>query len=150
MSTKLAKTTYFNFTVFLLLALMWSGSFINIKIVVDVFPPVFSTMMRVLVSTLALGLFFLATRKVVFTRSRQMMFVWFAGCLNQAVPFALLFYGEKFIAPALASIINSTVSLWALLLGVLLYRDATEVTPLNNRFNLRFYRHRDYFLTVNE
>jgi drug/metabolite transporter (DMT)-like permease len=124
------KITYFNFTIFLLLAFMWSGSFLNIKIVVDVFPPVFSAMMRVLVSAVTLGVFFLATRKVIFIRSPLMLSVWLAGFFTQAIPFALLFYGEKFIAPALASIINSTVSLWALVLGALLYRDVTQLTPL--------------------
>jgi drug/metabolite transporter (DMT)-like permease len=128
--TKQPKSAYFNFTVFLLLALMWSGSFLNIKVAVETFPPIFGAMLRVFISAACLGIFFLATRKAIFVRSNQKWAVWFAGFFTQAIPFALLFYGEQFLAPALASIINSTVSLWALLLGVFIYRDISQITPL--------------------
>jgi len=130
LNTKHYKRAYFHTVIFILLALIWSGSFINIKIAVDLLPPVFSAMMRVLVSALFLAMFYIIIRKNVFTFSRQTYWVWLTGLFTQALPFGLLFYGEKFIAPALASIINSTVALWALLLGVLIYRDVTSITPL--------------------
>ena len=123
------NTSTFNSILFLLLALFWSGSFINIKIVVGVLPPVFSAMIRVLISLICLGIFFVATRKIIFIRSFSVWRIWIAGIFSQSVPFALLFFGEKFIEPALASIINSTVSLWALLLGFFMYRDFAQFTP---------------------
>ena len=120
-----------HFVLFGLLALMWSGSFINIKVVVDVMPPVFCAMIRVLISLICLGIFFtLMGKPFSFRKSEGIWRIWLAGIFTQALPFGLLFYGEKFIAPALASIINSTVSLWALLLGACIYRDTTQWTPL--------------------
>ena len=128
-STPPGEFARFNLVVFCLLALMWSGSFINIKVVVDVMPPVFCAMVRVLVSMVGLAVIFSATRKTFLVVSKDSWRIWVAGFFAQALPFALLFYGEKFVAPALASIINSTVSLWALLLGACIFRDTTQWTP---------------------
>lgn len=123
-------TQRINYILFGLLALMWSGSFINIKVVVDALPPIFCSMIRVLVSLVFLSVIFLTMRKRSFTPTRHTWKIWLTGLFNQALPFALLFYGEKFVAPALASILNSTVSLWALLLGACLFRDMTNWTPI--------------------
>ena len=127
---KRQNVAFLHFTLFLILALAWSGSFINIKIVVNVLPPVFSAMIRVLISLICLSTFFIITKKVIYIRSFSLWRIWVAGIFSQFLPFALLFYGEKFIAPGLASVINSTVSLWALLLGALLYRDLAQISPL--------------------
>jgi len=115
-----------NILLFLLLALMWSGSFIFIKITVDAFPPVFSAAVRVFIAFITLTLLFISQRKKFLTPLQQCPKLWITGLFAQALPFAFLFYGEKFIAPALAAILNSTVSLWALLLGSLLFRDNTH------------------------
>lgn len=116
------------FSLFIILALLWSGSFINIKVVVDVLPPVFCAMMRVIFSLLSLGILFALMHKKVFKPKAEYQIVWLAGLFTQAIPFALLFYGEQFIAPALASIINSTVSIWSLVLGTLIFRDISQWT----------------------
>lgn len=120
-----------NYILYGLLALMWSGSFISIKILVDTMPPIFCAMIRVLISLICLTIIFtLMGKKFSFRKSEGVWRIWLAGIFTQALPFSLLFYGEKFIAPSLASIINSTVSLWALLLGAFLYRDMTQWTAL--------------------
>lgn len=120
---------YFNFGLFILLALLWSGSFINIKIVVTQFPPVFCALMRVAVSFVCLLVVFMSLRKNIFTLSKQYWRLWVGGLFTQGLPFALLFFGEKFVAPGLASIINSTVTIWSLLLGMLIFQDFTHTTP---------------------
>ena len=93
-------------------------------------PPVFSAMMRVFISLVCLAIFFAWRGKTFFLRSPKVWRLWVAGLFTQALPFAFLFFGEKFIAPALASILNSTVSLWALLLGTFLFRDFAQWTPM--------------------
>jgi len=127
---KLNDSARLNYMLYGLLALMWSGSFINIKVVVDVMPPIFCAMMRVLISIIGLAVVFTVTRKPFLGRSHGMWRVWIAGLASQAIPFALLFYGERFVAPALAGIINSTVSLWALLIGTVAFRDVSQWTPI--------------------
>lgn len=119
-----------NIIIFLCLALLWSGSFINIKVVVDKAPPVFCAMLRVLISVSFLSILFVCIRKKISFFPDKFWRIWFAGLINQAFPFALLFFGEKFIAPALASIINSTVTIWALLLGSILFKDFSQWTPI--------------------
>src|SRR5690348_13765600 len=121
---------WINFILFLVLALLWSGSFINIKVVVGELPPVFCAMMRVLISLVCLSLLFALMRKKVFSLPAKYWQLWLAGLFAQALPFLFLFYGEKFIAPAFASIINSTVSIWALILGTLIFRDFSQWTAV--------------------
>lgn len=118
-----------NFILFLILALIWSGSFINIKVVVDLFPPVFCALLRVFISLMGLSLLFILRRKNAFSIPQSFWKLWLAGLFAQALPFFFLFIGEKYIAPAFASIINSTVSIWALLLGTLFFRDFSQWTP---------------------
>jgi drug/metabolite transporter (DMT)-like permease len=69
-------------------------------------------------------------RKNIYVFSLKHWPLWIAGFFAQALPFALLFYGEQYVAPALASIINSTVSIWSLVLGTLIFRDMSQWTPL--------------------
>lgn len=117
-----------NILLFLILALLWSGSFINIKIVVENFPPVFSALIRVFIAFLCLTFLFTLQRKVILVSFRDGWRLWVTGLFTQAIPFALLFYGERTVSPALASILNSTVSIWALLLGTLFFRDFGQWT----------------------
>lgn len=126
----MSKTKWLHFCLFPLLALFWSGSFINIKIVVDALPPVFCAMVRVFVSLLCLIIIYRSMGKKIAVPTWNYWRVWLAGLFNQALPFAFLFFGEKFIAPGLASIINSTVSIWSLLLGALIFFDFSEWTPI--------------------
>lgn len=131
MNTKiLTKNNWMHLSIFILLAVFWSGSFINIKIVVDVLPPVFCALVRVLISLICLSLLYLSMRKKVFTYNFAYWRLWVAGLFTQGLPFALLFFGEKFIEPAFASIINSTVSIWSILLGTLIFRDFSQWTPI--------------------
>lgn len=125
-----AKFVSLDLLLFLLLALLWSASFINIKVVVDQFPPIFSAMMRVLVSIACLAVIYKLLGKRVWALPERYWILWGAGLLTQAIPFACLFYGERFIAPALAGIINSTVSIWALLIGAFMFKDFSQWTWL--------------------
>ena len=118
--------TLVDFSLFALLALLWSGSFINIKIVVDVCPPFFSAMVRVLIAFILLTLFFGLQKKIKPVSFTIACRLWIAGIFAQAIPFAFLFYGEKFVEPALASIINSTVTIWVLLLGTVFFRHVSQ------------------------
>jgi drug/metabolite transporter (DMT)-like permease len=117
-----------DFCFFGLLALLWSGSFLSIKITVDSCPAFFSAMTRVFVAFLSLSILFLIQKKKIFLSPRLAWRLWVAGIFSQAIPFAFLFYGEQFVEPALASIINSTVAIWALMLGVIFLRDFAQLT----------------------
>lgn len=127
---RIAKDEWIHFNLFILLAFLWSGSFINIKIVVDQLPPVFCAMIRVIVALICLCIIYTSLGKKIHAPNSNYWRIWLAGLFNQGLPFMLLFFGEKFIAPGLAAIINSTVSIWSLLLGTLIFFDFSQWTPV--------------------
>lgn len=116
-----------DFFLYGLLALLWSGSFLSIKVTVDACPEFFSAMLRVFIAFLALTVFFVIKNQKILASPKIAWRLWVAGIFSQAIPFAFLFYGEQFIRPGLASIINSTVSIWALMLGVIFLRDYAQL-----------------------
>ena len=114
---------------FLLLAFLWSGSYLSIKITVTEFPPIFAALVRVFISCLCLTLIFTALGKRITLPLKDARMVWCTGLVSQAIPFSLLFYAERYVTPSVAGIINSTVSFWSLLLGALIFRDLGQLTP---------------------
>jgi drug/metabolite transporter (DMT)-like permease len=102
-----------------LLAAFWGGSFVAIKFAVEVFPPLFSAMLRVGLALAVLAAYFRYEGRdlgVPFATRRKM---WLAGLFAQGLPFALLFWGERRVSPGLAGIINGTVPIWTFVLGLL-------------------------------
>lgn len=117
-----------NYLWFCLLGLFWSGSFLAIKITVLTLPPFFGGLLRVAIAQIAFSLLFIATRKILKTPFASLWRLWIIGIFLQGLPFALLFWGERFVAPALASILNSTVATWTLIFSILIFRDYSQAT----------------------
>lgn len=108
---------------FFALALFWSLSFLSIRISIHVFHPVFSTLLRIGIAFLTLTLIFVFT-KTPLKLPRQLIFLlWFQGIIGQALPFLFLFWGEQYITPGLASILNATVPLWVMIINGLILRE---------------------------
>jgi drug/metabolite transporter (DMT)-like permease len=108
-----------NLALFCLLACFWSGSFIGIKAVVTYWPPLFGAMVRVGIALLCLVSF-----KLLYQKSTAIAFnirwkIWTVGLFAQAIPFSFLFWGEHFISPGLAGILNATVSIWTFILSII-------------------------------
>lgn len=113
---------------FVLLATFWSFSFVFIKISVFSLPPILSACLRVLIAQITLSLLFLATRQKLALPFASAWRIWGIGIFMQGLPFLLLFWGECFVSPALASIINSTVAAWALIFSILIFRDYSQAS----------------------
>ena len=103
---------------FALLAALWGGSFVAIKFVVRDFPPLFGALLRVAVALAALAALFFWQRRNLRVPAALRHRMWLAGVFAQGLPFLLLFWGERLIAPGLAGIINGTVPLWAFCIGL--------------------------------
>src|ERR1700751_2757272 len=97
---------------FILLAAFWGGSFVAIKFAVQVFPSTFSAMLRVGLALAVLFALFRYQRREFSVPSPARNNRWLAALFARGLPFALLFWGEKRIAPGLAGIINGTVPIW--------------------------------------
>jgi len=111
------------YSFFILLALVWSLSFIAIRFSVDAFPPIFGAMLRVGLALLSLTIMFLFLKARLYVPFKTAVRLWVLGIIAQGMAFAFLFWGEQYIAPALASIINATVPLWVLLINGLILRE---------------------------
>lgn len=108
---------------FALLAAFWGGSFVAIKFAVAVLPSGFAATLRVGVALACLTALFKKEGRDLradFATRRRM---WAAGVFAQGLPFALLFWGERRIAPGLAGIVNGTVPLWTFALGAIAGRE---------------------------
>lgn len=114
-----------NLILFILLVTFWSGSFVAIKIVVTTIPPFFGAMLRVLTALISLMVIFYFAKRPTQVEFSVRWKMWLIGLFAQGFPFAFLFWGEQLITPGLAGILNGTVSIWAFLLSLLLFHEAS-------------------------
>lgn len=112
---------YLNCLVLLTVALLWGGSFVAIKYDILSWPPFFSAALRMLVSLLTVFVVSLAFQKSIKIPFSLRWRVWIVGIFALGIPFASLFWGERFVSPGLAGIINSTTLIWSFLFGLILF-----------------------------
>jgi drug/metabolite transporter (DMT)-like permease len=100
------------------LALIWGVSFLFIKIAVQDMSPTAMALIRTVAGSVALAAIMLATRRPIFGphwRSRIVAFVIMA-ITNALIPWIAIAWGEEHISSGLASILNSTTTLWTAIL----------------------------------
>lgn len=120
--------------VFITLGLIWSSSFLWIKIGVQEIGPMALTAFRMLfgaVTAAAIGAF----RKVTWPRDRKTWGIFAVlGPASLAIPIFFISWGEQTIDSAVASILNATVPLFTIVLAHFLLHDdrmtAQKVTGL--------------------
>ncbi|MFN2215623.1 MAG: DMT family transporter [Anaerolineales bacterium] len=102
---------------FILLAAIWSSSFLWIKIGVQDLSPITLVAFRTLFGAMV-GVIAILVTRTKFPRRRS---VWIAlmilGLTNVAIPFGLITWGEQSIDSAVASILNATVPLFTFLIA---------------------------------
>lgn len=120
--------------VFIALGLIWSSSFLWIKIGVQEIGPMALTAFRMLfgaVTAIAIGVY----QKVTWTRDRKTWGIFaILGPASLAIPIFFISWGEQTIDSAVASILNATVPLFTIVLAHFLLHDdkmtAQKVTGL--------------------
>ncbi len=116
-------------TMLLVLSVLWGGSFFFIGVAVRELPTLTLVALRVGLAAVALWAFVALTGRQVPREGR----VWAAflgmGLLNNVVPFTLIVWGQHAIASGLTSILNATTPLWTVLVAGLLLPDE----PLSGR-----------------
>jgi drug/metabolite transporter (DMT)-like permease len=120
------KGTFLNprhWTAFILLGVVWSASFLWIKIAVQEIGPVTLVAWRVLLGALAAGAAAFYSR-VTWPRDRRTWGVLgLLGLTSVSVPFFLISWGEVYIDSAVASILNATVPLFTIVIAHLFLSD---------------------------
>ncbi|ANM11445.1 MULTISPECIES: DMT family transporter [unclassified Rhizobium] len=101
----------------LLLGLIWGGSFFFARIAVQHVPPLTLVFLRLLLAALALHVY-IAGRFDVYSilkaRWREFLIL---GLINNALPHALIFFGQTRIGAGLAAILNATTPIWTVLIA---------------------------------
>ena len=114
----MSRGSLFPYLAFAGLSLIWGASFLFIKLGVHDMSPLVLVLVRSSSGAIALGLVMVATRRPLLSRDWRQRIVPFAviAVVNGLLPWALIAWGEQHISSGLASILNSTTTLWTALL----------------------------------
>ena len=112
-----------DWTLFWALGLIWGSSFLWIKIAVQEVDPFTLVGWRLLFGTLGMVVVILLRRPALPKAGKTWLFLAALGILNTALPFVLISWGEKSIDSAVASVLNSTVPLFTLVIAHLFLHD---------------------------
>ena len=99
------------------LGLIWGSSFLWIKIAVQDVGPFTLVGWRLLIGLLGLGVVLLVRRPTLPRDRRVLGMLALLGITNTALPFVLISWGEQSIDSAVASILNGTVPLFAMVIA---------------------------------
>lgn len=117
-----------NYLGFILISALWGGSYTGIKVMVNITPPLFSAMLRLILASFFLFLLFKLTRQSTQVPWAMRWKVWLVGLFPLGIPFAFLFWAERFISPGLAGILCATLPIWAFILSLIFLRQYTVVS----------------------
>ena len=115
--------------VFILLGVIWSASFLWIKIALAEIGPLTLVTYRVTFGLLT-GLAVAAALRIRIPRDLKTWRVFsILGILNVAIPFSLISWGEQTIDSAVASVLNATVPLFTIVMAHFFLRDDRMTVP---------------------
>jgi drug/metabolite transporter (DMT)-like permease len=118
------RTTDWLLLVFL--SLLWGASFFFAAVAVRDIPPLTLVLARVSIAALIL----LAIVRALGLALPAGLAAWRSYAVNNLIPFSLIFYGQTRIASALASVLNATTPLFALILARLFAGEALTAAKL--------------------
>jgi drug/metabolite transporter (DMT)-like permease len=121
--TPRAGATRADWILFVLLGLVWGSSYLFIKIGVETLPTFTLIAGRLAIGTLVLAGVLLAYREPLPRDARTYGHLVILALVNIVVPFTLITWGERSIDSGLASILNSTVPLFTIVLAALVLHD---------------------------
>ncbi len=105
------------------LSILWGGSFFFQGVAVRELPTLTIVTLRVAIAALTLWVMVLITGRTIPTEPRVWAAFFGMGLLNNVIPFGLIVWGQQTIASGLASILNATTPLFAVIIAGLLLSD---------------------------
>jgi len=112
-----------------LLAALWGGSFLFMRVAAPVLGPVWLIALRVLIAGLVLLPLLLHRRQLGVLREYRWPLLW-VGFVSAALPFTLLAYASLELTAGLTSILNATVPIFGVLIGIGVYAEAVDLRRL--------------------
>lgn len=110
-------------TELLLLALIWGGSFLSIRIALDEIGPLTSVLHRTGWAIIVLWAAVLVTRARVPKSPRVWAACFVMGLLNNVLPFTLMAWGQLVIPSGLTSILNAATAIFGVVLASVFFAD---------------------------
>ncbi|AFZ65936.1 DMT family transporter [Deinococcus peraridilitoris] len=118
-----------HFITLFVLAAIWGGSFLLIRVAVPALGPVPLVIVRVALAGLTLGLYAWATRHALGLWQRPGAFL-ILGFLNAAAPFALIAAAQLHIGPSMVAVLNASTPLFTAIVAAVWLRDPMTLTKL--------------------
>jgi drug/metabolite transporter (DMT)-like permease len=112
-----------NWFLFFFASASWGGSFIAIRFMLEGIPPFAAAGLRTLLASLIMAALALHKKAKLPKTRRTYVKMAVVGLANFGVPWACLFWGEQYVQPAVASILNSTSPLFVFLFSYWLLAD---------------------------
>jgi len=109
--------------IFIILGIIWSASFLWIKIALQEIGPITLVAYRVLLGLLFSALVMLILRVAWPRTLAEWTPLLILGMTNVAIPFFLITWGEQSVDSAVASILNATVPLFTIVIATFFLRD---------------------------
>lgn len=103
--------------VWLLLCLIWSSTWLCIKLGLRDLPPLSFAAIRFLIAAFVLLAIAIAQRTGLPRKRRDWMLISVTGVLSFAVNYGLLFWGEQYISSGLAAVLQATIPAFGLLIA---------------------------------
>ncbi|MBL4614892.1 MAG: DMT family transporter [Magnetovibrio sp.] len=113
----------FEWTMLLTLSVLWGGSFFFVGVMVDDLPPFTIVMLRVGLAAVVLHLVLMVRKDPLPGGGKLWGAFLTMGFLNNVVPFCLIVWGQGHIASGLASILNATTPIFAVVVAHFLTTD---------------------------
>ena len=101
----------------LLLSLIWSSTWLFIKLGLEDLPPVTFAGIRFVVASLALGAFVAVARRPLPRARREWGLIALTGLLAFSLNYGLLFWGEKYVSSGLAALLQTSIPVFGLVIG---------------------------------
>ena len=107
----------------LVLALIWGGSFLSIRIALDEISPLMSVAHRVTWAMLVLWVV-VAVMRIPLPRNSRIWFTFLVmGLLNNVIPYGLMAWGQLHIESGLTSILNAFTAVVGVVMAALFFSD---------------------------
>lgn len=113
----------------LLLAALWGGSFLFMRIAAPVIGPIWLIEFRVLIAGLAL-LPILIRLNLGHEVRRNWISLFIIGCINSAIPFVLLAYSSVSLPAGFTSILNGTTPLFGTVVAAVWLKEKLSITQI--------------------
>ena len=118
--TRINRTSW---VIMALLALIWGGSFLSIRVALEEVGVLTTVAFRVGLAALALWAYVLWRGLAVPTGGRWLMNCLLLGVFNNIIPFCLIVWGQTHIPSGLAGILNASNVIFSVGLAALLFHD---------------------------